>query len=66
GTYKILSFLFNGQMMKARLSEDQKVPSGQIFVSFPEQWTKVYENEYLVEASTPMATSATQEVEDAN
>ncbi|MGB3599995.1 MAG: ABC transporter ATP-binding protein, partial [Marinomonas sp.] len=42
GTYKILSFLFNGQMMKARLSEDQKVPSGQIFVSFPEQWTKVY------------------------
>ncbi|GAA0827075.1 MULTISPECIES: ABC transporter ATP-binding protein [Marinomonas] len=66
GTYKILSFLFNGQMMKARLSEDQKVPSGQIFVSFPEQWTKVYVNEYLVEASTPMATSATQEVEDAN
>ncbi|MGO3407257.1 ABC transporter ATP-binding protein [Marinomonas sp.] len=66
GTYKILSFLFNGQMMKARLSEDQKVPSGQIFVSFPEQWTKVYVNEYLVEARTPMATSATQEVEDAN
>jgi glycerol transport system ATP-binding protein len=49
GTYKILSFLFNGQIMKARLSEDQKVPSGQIYVSFPEQWTKVYVDEYLVD-----------------
>jgi len=49
GTYKILSFLFQGQVMKARLSEDQKVPSGQIYVSFPEQWTKVYVDEYLVE-----------------
>ncbi|MDE8601381.1 ABC transporter ATP-binding protein [Marinomonas sp. RSW2] len=49
GTYKILSFSFNGQIMKARLSEDQKVPSGQIYVSFPEQWTKVYVDEYLVD-----------------
>ncbi|MGO2233454.1 ABC transporter ATP-binding protein [Marinomonas sp. UCMA 3892] len=51
GTYKILSFLFQGQVMKARLSEDQKVPSGQIYVSFPEQWTKVYVDEYLVDVS---------------
>lgn len=58
GTYKILSFLFNGQMMKARLSEDQKIPSGQIYVSFPEQWTKVYVNDYLVEPK--------QETQDAN
>jgi len=49
GTYKILSFMFHGQVMKARLSEDQKVPSGQIYVSFPEQWTKVYVDEYLVD-----------------
>jgi glycerol transport system ATP-binding protein len=49
GTYKILSFLFHGQVMKARLSEDQKVPSGQIYVSFPEQWTKIYVDEYLVD-----------------
>lgn len=35
--------------MKARLSEDQKVPSGQIYVSFPEQWTKVYVDDYLVD-----------------
>jgi len=49
GTYKILSFMFHGQVMKARLSEDQKIPSGQIYVSFPEQWTKVYVDEYLVD-----------------
>ncbi|MFT2110385.1 ABC transporter ATP-binding protein [Marinomonas sp. 2405UD68-3] len=49
GTYKILSFLFNGQMMKARLSEDQNIPSGQVYVSFPEQWTKVYVDDYLVD-----------------
>ncbi|GGX74663.1 ABC transporter ATP-binding protein [Saccharospirillum salsuginis] len=49
GTYKILSFKFHGQVMKARLSEDQKVPSGQAYISFPEQWTKVYVDDYLVE-----------------
>ncbi len=65
GTYKILSFLFNGQAMKARLSEDQAIPSGQVYVSFPEQWTKIYVDEYLVEL--PQAASATeQEVSHAN
>ncbi len=57
GTYKILSFLFNGQVMKARLSEDQKVPSGQIYVSFPEQWTKVYVDDYLVDLNVHPASS---------
>lgn len=49
GTYKILTFTFAGVSMKARLSEDQKVPQGKAFVSFPEQWTKIYLNDYLVE-----------------
>lgn len=49
GTYKILTFSFAGMSMKARLSEDQKVPEGSAYVSFPEQWTKVYLNDYLVE-----------------
>ncbi|ADZ89674.1 ABC transporter ATP-binding protein [Marinomonas mediterranea] len=49
GTYKILSFIFNGITMKARLSEDQKVPVGKAYISFPEQWTKLYIDEYLVE-----------------
>lgn len=49
GTYKIMSFNLNGQTMKARLSEDQKVPAGKACVSFPEQWSKLYVDDYLVE-----------------
>lgn len=64
GTYKILSFLFNGQVMKARLSEDQQVPSGQIYVSFPEQWTKIYVDEYLVELQNPALHSHSSQTTD--
>ncbi|WP_111637326.1 ABC transporter ATP-binding protein [Marinomonas shanghaiensis] len=67
GTYKILSFLFHGQVMKARLSEDQKVPSGQIYVSFPEQWTKVYVDDYLVEVTdATVDNDKTKEIPHAN
>jgi glycerol transport system ATP-binding protein len=67
GTYKILSFLFHGQVMKARLSEDQKVPSGQIYVSFPEQWTKVYVDDYLVEVTDAnVDNDKTKEIPHAN
>lgn len=48
GTYKVLTFTLGGQQFKARLTEDQKVPTEKAFVSFPKQWTKVYVNEYLV------------------
>ncbi|WP_240009603.1 ABC transporter ATP-binding protein [Marinomonas algicola] len=64
GTYKILSFLFNGQLMKARLSEDQQVPSGQIYVSFPEQWTKIYVDEYLVELQDSALNSHSSQTTD--
>ncbi|RNF48707.1 ABC transporter ATP-binding protein [Marinomonas hwangdonensis] len=67
GTYKILSFIFQGQMMKARLSEDQQVPSGQIYVSFPEQWTKIYVDEYLVDITdSAIAVDQAQEISHAN
>lgn len=67
GTYKILSFLFQGQIMKARLSEDQLVPSGQVYVSFPEQWTKIYVDEYLVDLTdSAIAIDQAQEINHAN
>lgn len=67
GTYKILSFLFQGQMMKARLSEDQAVPSGKVYVSFPEQWTKIYVDEYLVDLNdSAIAVDQAQEINHAN
>ena len=67
GTYKILSFIFQGQMMKSRLSEDQQVPSGQVYVSFPEQWTKIYVDEYLVDITdSAIAVDQAQEISHAN
>jgi|TARA_R110000764_G_scaffold6108_1_gene23279 glycerol transport system ATP-binding protein len=64
GTYKILSFLFNGQIMKARLSEDQQVPTGQIYVSFPEQWTKIYVDEYLIDLTPQTVATAVNNNKD--
>ena len=49
GTYKIMTFRLGGETMKARLDEDQEVPSGKAYVSFPKQWLKLYVDEYLVE-----------------
>jgi glycerol transport system ATP-binding protein len=49
GTYRIMSFMFGSIPMKARLHEDQKVPVKKARVSFPEQWLKVYVDEYLLE-----------------
>lgn len=49
GTYRIMSFRFGSIPMKARLHEDQKVPDKKARVSFPEQWLKVYADEYLLE-----------------
>ncbi|WP_028671519.1 ABC transporter ATP-binding protein [Saccharospirillum impatiens] len=49
GTYRIMSFMFGSIPMKARLHEDQKVPVKNARVSFPEQWLKVYVDEYLLE-----------------
>jgi glycerol transport system ATP-binding protein len=51
GTYRIMSFMFGSIPMKARLHEDQKVPVKKARVSFPEQWLKVYVDEYLLELS---------------
>ncbi|MBU6951719.1 ABC transporter ATP-binding protein [Hahella sp. HN01] len=49
GTYKIMTFYLGGVEMKARLQEDQKVPQGVAFISFPDQWLKVYVDEFLLE-----------------
>ncbi len=48
GTYKILTLKVGKQEIKARLQEDQPVPSGEAYISFPEQWTMVYMDEFLI------------------
>jgi len=49
GTYKILTLKLASQTLKARLSEDHILPEKVAFISFPEQWLKLYVDEYLVE-----------------
>ncbi len=49
GIYKILTLKLGNQEIKARLDEDHKTPTGKAQVTFPQQWLKVYVDEYLVE-----------------
>ncbi len=51
GTYKILNLDLDGKIIKVRLDEDRKVPQDKVYISFPDQWLKVYVDEFLVEAS---------------
>jgi len=48
GTYKILTVKLGEQQIKARIEEDQAVPVGKTYVRFPDEWLKVYVDEYLV------------------
>jgi glycerol transport system ATP-binding protein len=52
GTYKILSLKLGGQELKVRIDEDRQVPKGNVYISFPEQWLKIYVDEFLVEVPT--------------
>ncbi len=49
GTYKILTIELDGVEFKARIEEDAPVPAQKVYISFPEQWLKVYLDEYLVD-----------------
>ncbi|MBB1485198.1 ABC transporter ATP-binding protein [Oceanospirillum sediminis] len=60
GTYKILTMELEGQILKARLDEDQAVPENTAWISFPSQWLKLYVDEYLV----PDEPSADQDAAD--
>ncbi|WP_391089277.1 ATP-binding cassette domain-containing protein [Vibrio sp. NH-UV-68] len=48
GTYKIVTLQLGNKPIKARLQEDQVVPQHQAYISFPEQWTMLYVDEFLV------------------
>lgn len=49
GTYKILTLRLGERLLKARLQEDQVVPAGQVYLSFPAQWLMLYADDYRVE-----------------
>ena len=48
GSFKILTVNMGGHTLRARLPEDQTVPSGEAWLRFPKQWTKLFADEKLV------------------
>lgn len=48
GTYKIVTLRLGKQEIKARLDEDHPIPAGKAWIGFPEQWLKLYVDEYLL------------------
>ncbi len=50
GSYKIVTVEVAGQPIKARIEEDDWVPTGRVYLSFPLPWLKLYADEYLVKA----------------
>ncbi|MFT4940807.1 MAG: glycerol transport system ATP-binding protein [Paraglaciecola sp.] len=60
GTYKILTLNLDGEVIKVRLDEDRAIPTGKIYISFPEQWLKIYVDEYLIEADVTLLNDSSE------
>jgi glycerol transport system ATP-binding protein len=48
GSFKILTADMAGHTLRARLPEDQAVPSNEAWLRFPKKWTKLFADERLV------------------
>ena len=48
GSFKILSLKMAGHTLRARLPEDQAVPSSEAWLRFPKRWTKLFADGRLV------------------
>jgi glycerol transport system ATP-binding protein len=48
GSYRIATLMLAGQTLKARLPEDKPLPGGEVWLTFPPKWTKLFEDERLI------------------
>lgn len=48
GSCKVMTLSLGDQTLKARLAEQDVVPDGQAWLTFPKQWTKLFADERLV------------------
>jgi len=48
GSYKIVTLKLAGNTLKASLPEDQPVPEGRAWLSFPQQWTLLFADGWLI------------------
>ncbi len=49
GSYRIATLMLAGQTLKARLPEDKPLPGGEVWLTFPPKWTKLFEDERLIQ-----------------
>jgi glycerol transport system ATP-binding protein len=48
GSYKIVTLKLAGNTLKASLPEDQPVPEGRAWLAFPRQWTRLFDDGWLI------------------
>jgi len=48
GSFKILTVLMAGNTLRARLPEDQPLPSREAWVRFPKEWIRLFVDGYLI------------------
>jgi glycerol transport system ATP-binding protein len=48
GSCKVVTFNMGKQILRSRLAEEDTVPDGQAWLTFPKQWTKLFADERLV------------------
>ncbi len=48
GSHKIVSLILDEHQLYARLAEEDPVPEGQAWLTFPTQWTKLFANQRLL------------------
>ncbi len=48
GSHKVVTLHLGDQLLRARLAEEDPIPDGQAWLTFPKQWTKLFADERLV------------------
>ena len=48
GSYRVVTLSFADQIIRARIAENDPVPGSMAWVSFPEKWIRLFENDLLL------------------
>ena len=48
GSYRIATLRLADQTLRARLPEDKPLPEGEVWLTFPLKWTKLFADERLI------------------
>lgn len=52
GSYRIVTVLFEGQKLKARISENDPIPGEEAWISFPMEWIRLFGDEHLLKPNS--------------